>query len=298
MNPSFVGPSATGNVQKRVEQLRQSIQRGQYKAVLFDFDGTLSGLRAGWPQVMVQVLWDYWQAAGLSAREPEPTQRQLLQLVLSTNGMPPLQQMQVFVQMVRDHGGAELDPSECVVTYQQRLGQLIQRRHDSIRQGETTPQQWLVPGAWEVLMALHQWGLKLFLTSGTEYEQVYREAELLGLLPFFPHAIFAPHGHDHLFSKGQILDHLLQQYHWPGETWLGFGDGVVEIREVKRVGGTAIGLATPEVSDSPLKPPWAKSHDPCSASWWDDPTVADKCHRLLAAGADMILPHYLGLVME
>jgi phosphoglycolate phosphatase-like HAD superfamily hydrolase len=299
MNPPAIVPSASCHFQERLEYLRLAVRRGEYKAALFDFDGTLSCLRAGWPQVMVQVLWDYWQAAGLSGGEPERTRQQLLQLVLSTNGMPPLRQMQVFVQTVQNHGGAELDPGECAATYQQRLVQLVQRRYDSIRQGRTSPHQWIVPGARDVLITLQQRGVLLFLASGTDYDQVHTEAELLGLLPFFPQAIFAPQGQDGAFSKGRVLDYLLQRYELRGEVWIGFGDGVVETREIKRIGGTAIGLATSEASDSLLPAQEGTVPlDSLSSTGWDDPTVTEKCQRLLAAGADLVLPHYLGLFVE
>lgn len=284
---------------ERLEQLRQTLRRGKYKAALFDFDGTLSRLRTGWPQVMVQVLWEYWRAVGLPEGDPERTRQQLLHLVLSTNGMPPLRQMQVFVQTVQDRGGSELDPSECAATYQHRLGQLVQSRYDSLRRGETAPQQWIVPGGREVLAALQRHGLMLFLASGTEYDQVCTEADLLGLLPFFPHGIFAPQGQDVSFAKGRIIDQLLCRQKLRGEELIGFGDGVVETREVKRVSGTAIGLATSEASQIPsLTQPQTTSADLPSFICSDDPTVSDKCQRLLEAGADLILPDYLALSLD
>jgi phosphoglycolate phosphatase-like HAD superfamily hydrolase len=284
---------------ERLEQFRQALRRGKYHAAIFDFDGTLSRLRAGWPQVMVQVLWEYWQAAGLPKDEPAQTHQQLLHLVLSTNGMPPLRQMHVFTQMVQERGGSELDPSECAATYQQRLGQLVQSRYDSLRRGETAPQQWIVPGAREMLAALQRRGLRLFLASGTEYDQVRAEADLLGLRSFFPHGIFAPTGQDVTFAKGQIIDQLLRHHDLRGEELIGFGDGVVETREVKRVGGTAVGLATSEVLEiaAPI-PRWTVPAAPASFLHSDDPTVSDKCQRLLAAGADFVLPDYLALSQE
>jgi len=284
---------------ERLEPLRQALRRGKYQAALFDFDGTLSRLRAGWPQVMVQVLEEYWQAAGLPKDAPEQTHQQLLHLVLSTNGMPPLRQMHVFAQMVQERGGSELDPSECAATYQQRLGQLLQSRYDSLRRGETAPQQWIVPGAREMLAALQRRGLRLFLASGTEYEQVQAEADLLGLRPFFPHGIFAPQGEDVSFAKGQVIDQLLRHHALRGEELIGFGDGVVETREVKRVGGTAVGLATSEVREIAVPTPRGTvPAAPASTLHSDDPTVSDKCQRLLAAGADLVLPDYLVLSLD
>jgi len=58
-----------------------------------------------------------------------------------------------------------------------------------------------------------------------------------------------------------------------GHHLLGFGDGYVEIQEVKRAGGVAVGVATDE--------PACQSVDP-----W-------KRRRLMGAGADYIISNYL-----
>ena len=53
---------------------------------------------------------------------------------------------------------------------------------------------------------------------------------------------------------------------------LGFGDGYVEIENVKAVGGTTIGVASDEVNREQL-------------NLW-------KRERLISVGADIIVPHY------
>ena len=39
-----------------VEILRPDLPRGRFRFVLFDFDGTLSLIREGWPQVMIPMM--------------------------------------------------------------------------------------------------------------------------------------------------------------------------------------------------------------------------------------------------
>ena len=39
-----------------VEILRPDLPRGRFRSVLFDFDGTLSLIREGWPQVMIPMM--------------------------------------------------------------------------------------------------------------------------------------------------------------------------------------------------------------------------------------------------
>lgn len=274
----------------RADELAAVVRQGALRAVLFDFDGTLSRLRAGWPQVMTDVLWEYWQAAGLSSAEPDLQRQQLLHLVLATNGMPPLRQMQAFTELVRLHGGAVLDAAECTAAYQCRLMAVVEQRYAAIRRGDSAPEHWRVPGAKQMLAVLQQRNWLMFLVSGTDYEQVCMEAELLELAPFFsPHRLFAPQPSDPQFAKERVIARILQEHGLCGQQLLGFGDGVVETREVKRIGGVAIGLATSESIEAiPLPEP--QGHGP------SDPTVADKYHRLQAAGADLIVPDFRPLL--
>ena len=39
-----------------MEILRPDLPRGRFRSVLFDFDGTLSLIREGWPQVMIPMM--------------------------------------------------------------------------------------------------------------------------------------------------------------------------------------------------------------------------------------------------
>ena len=41
-----------------IEILRPDLPRGRFRSVLFDFDGTLSLIREGWPQVMIPMMVD------------------------------------------------------------------------------------------------------------------------------------------------------------------------------------------------------------------------------------------------
>ena len=53
-----------------IEIINQHIERGRYRAVLFDFDGTLSLIREGWQGIMIPMMVDMLAAtpAGRAAR--------------------------------------------------------------------------------------------------------------------------------------------------------------------------------------------------------------------------------------
>src|SRR5437879_1120561 len=48
-----VGPMLLGD---EIEIINEAIPRGRFRSVLFDFDGTLSLIREGWPQVMIPMM--------------------------------------------------------------------------------------------------------------------------------------------------------------------------------------------------------------------------------------------------
>ena len=56
-----------------IEVLRPDLPRGKFRFVLFDFDGTLSLIREGWPQVMMPMMVDALRETG--TREDEATLR-------------------------------------------------------------------------------------------------------------------------------------------------------------------------------------------------------------------------------
>ena len=89
--------------------------------------------------------------------------------------------------------------------------------------------------------------MTLYLASGTDIAFVRREAEFLGLTPFFGPHIYGALDDYQNFSKKMIIERILRENNLHGEELLGFGDGFVEIEEVKRVGGVAVAVASDEV---------------------------------------------------
>ena len=76
------------------------------------------------------------------------------------------------------------------------------------------------------------------------------------------------------FSKKILIQQVIAGAECKGEEFLGFGDGYVEIENVKEVGGVAVGVATAEPE--------------CAAvDQW-------KRQRLAGVGADFIIPNFLG----
>jgi phosphoglycolate phosphatase-like HAD superfamily hydrolase len=256
---------------EHVEILRGDLERGRYRFAVFDFDGTLSLIREGWPDVMIPMMADILQQAG--AREPR---RELLakveEFVMRLNGRQTIYQMIQLAEEVKARGGTPEDPLVYKHRYHELLLARIQGRLDALETGAAHPHDWTVPGSHAMLEALRERGLKLYLASGTDLPFVRREAALLGLAPFFGEHIYGAIDDYKNFSKRMIVERILREHGIRGEELIGFGDGFVEIEEIKRVGGTAIAVASDEVRRQGIH------------AWKRD--------RLVRAGADLVIADY------
>ncbi len=236
---------------------------------VFDFDGTLSWLRHGWPEIMADVFRPHFPK---TRKSEEEIAQLLLSDILSLNGKPSIHQMNRFQERVRERGGTCPDPKELLDEYQRRLDHAIAERSKSIRKKTVPRDHFVIHAARPLLEWLKEQGIALIILSGTAEHRVREEAQLLDLDHYFDGHIFGSTGPD--FSKRQIIERLLQHETLPGNQLLSFGDGPVEIAETRRVGGTAIGVASDEKINGSRKP---------------DPI---KRRELLSAGADVLIPDF------
>lgn len=240
--------------------------------VLFDFDGTLSLIREGWVRVMVPMMVEVLQETG-TKESPEELEALCNEFVTYLTGKQTIYQMIRLAEEVRRRGGEPEDPVVYKHRYLERLHQRIADRREGLRTGRISPEALLVPGSLPLLEALQERGVQLYLASGTDQPCVLEEARLLGLDRYFGQHIYGALDNYTAFSKAQVIERILQENHLPGDRLLGFGDGYVEIANVKSVGGTAVAVASDEAGRSGQPDPW-------------------KRERLIRAGADLVIPDY------
>jgi phosphoglycolate phosphatase-like HAD superfamily hydrolase len=244
------------------------------RVALFDFDGTLSLIRSGWMDVMVPMMVEI--LAGLGSGESEEDLRGIVgDFVWRLTGQETVYQMIELARQVELRGGRPLDPLVYKKIYLDRLWERIHDRVESLERGDAAPDEYLVPGSRALLEELQDRGMRLYLASGTDEEYMKREADLLGVTGYFDGGVFGALDEYQRFSKGILIRRIIGEMEFTGSEFLGFGDGYVEIEEVKNVGGTAVGVATAE--------PECREVD----EW--------KRQRLIGVGADFIAPNYLGL---
>jgi len=239
---------------------------------VFDFDGTLSWLRHGWPELMCQVFLPYYPMR--PEESAEEVRRELLAEILSNNGRPSIVQMKQFVERVQGRRTEVPAPEELLHQYQSRLDQIIVERSGMMLRHQTRADEFVVFGARAMLELLQQRGLKLFVLSGTLEERVKQEANLLDLARYFGGRIFGSPPDPTRFSKRAVLDEILAEENIRGENLLCFGDGPVEIFHARELGGLAVAVASDEDHNG------SGRMDPAKRS------------QLIDAGAHVLIPDY------
>ena len=240
--------------------------------VLFDFDGTLSLIREGWPEVMVPMMIEYLQATGTS--EDTTTLHNICaEFVMELTGKQTIYQMIRLADEVRQRGGTPPDPVDYKNEYHARLMHRIEARRERLRSGRAEPAEMMVPGSVGLLEQLRTRGTTMYLASGTDEHYVREEVALLQLDSFFGQHIYGARDDYKAFSKAQVIDRILSDNSLDGHALLGFGDGFVEIQNLRDAGGTAVAVASDESGRSGQPDAW-------------------KRQRLIAAGAHVVVPDY------
>lgn len=255
-----------------VEIVREVTLAAPPRFALFDFDGTLSLVREGWPDVMIPMMVAELTATGTSETPAELTNL-ARNFVMQLNGKQTIYQMIRLAEEIKSRGGSPRDPLVYKERYHELLMQRIASRRDSLQSGAMRPQELLVPHACEALALLKERGVELYLASGTDENYVREEADILGLTPYFGRHIYGAIDDHRKFSKQMVIERILRENQVEGARLLGLGDGYVEIDNIKGAGGTAIAVASDEAGRSGKPDLWKRD-------------------RLIGVGADIVIPDF------
>jgi beta-phosphoglucomutase-like phosphatase (HAD superfamily) len=188
------------------------------------------------------------------------------------NGKQTIYQMMQLADEVAQRGGTPREPVEYKHQYHDLLWQQVGSRVESVRSGRIPADEVTVPGSASLLENLDARGLKLYLASGTDLKYVQDELGVLGLDNWFGPHVYGALDDYKKFSKAMIIEQMIRDSGVAGNQIVGFGDGFVEIEEIKKVGGLAIGVASNEETREGIN------------EW--------KRNRLIKAGADIIVGDY------
>ena len=242
--------------------------RGRIRHAVFDFDGTLSLIRAGWQAVMRRQFVDEL------ARTPTSESRDELaqvcdEFISRLTGRQTIYQMLQLEEEVRRRGGTPKTALEYKHHYLALLGDKISDKLAGLKSGRENPEVHRVPGSLTLLQGLASRNVTCYLASGTDHPCVVEEAALLGLTQYFAGGIYGARDDYKSFSKRKLIGQILERHGLSGEELVGFGDGYVEIENTRQAGGIAIGIASQEEA----------------IGTWDD----WKRQRLLSVGAHLLV---------
>ena len=246
--------------------------RPQLTHVVFDFDGTLSLVRQGWPEVMVPMFMEMLpRRAGESA---DAVRQLMTDDIMRLNGKQTIYQMIQLAERIAERGGQPREPLWYKHEYLRRLNERIDTRLTGLRAGTVPRDELLVFGSRALLDQLQQRGVQLYLASGTDEVYVKQEAELLDVSRYFGPHIYGAQDDYKNFSKKLVIERILRENRIAGDNLLAFGDGYVEIQNTKEVGGLAVAVASDEANNGSGR----------MDEW--------KRQRLLGVGADVVIPDY------
>ncbi len=217
--------------------------------------------------MMVEILADC-----KSGESEEQLTAIVKEFVGRLTGKQTIYQMIELADNVTKRGGTPKDPLEYKHMYLDLLWERIKDRIDELKSGHCPPERYQVPGTVPLLESLRERGLKMYLASGTDEIYMKKEAELLGVTKYFDGGVYGALDDYKAFSKAILIQRIITSSEAKGDELLGFGDGYVEIENVKQVGGIAVGIA----SDEP---------DCQKVDEW-------KRDRLVGVGADYIVPNF------
>jgi phosphoglycolate phosphatase len=246
--------------------------RPRISHVAFDFDGTISLIRQGWPEVMVPMLVELLPR--VDGDTDEGNRQMLYDDIMELNGKQTIYQMIQFAERVKERGGEPKEPVWYKREYLRRLDERIGDRVAGLRDGSVRREEWLVHRVGELLDKLRERGVVCYLLSGTDEEYVREEAALLGVDSHFEDRIYGARDDYQSFSKKIAMDRMFEEHGITGENLLSFGDGYVEIQNTKQLGGLAVAVASDEANNGSGK-----------VDEW-------KRQRLLGVGADIVIADY------
>jgi phosphoglycolate phosphatase-like HAD superfamily hydrolase len=227
------------------------------------------------PMMMKAVLGDKYTDADEALFQK--VQTRVTEFIDRTTGIQTLVQMKGLLDLIREFGCVPeekmLDEFGYKQIYNEELLKMVKEREKKLSRGELSQEDFSLKNAIPFLQKLYDAGIKLYLASGTDEEDVKNEARIMGYDYLFEGRIYGAVGDVTKEAKKIVLDRILDTI---GESAFGkvatFGDGPVEIRETHKRGGVTVGIASNELKR------FGRNES--------------KRTRLIKAGADVIIPDF------
>ena len=265
--------------ESEIEIITEQLPVLNIRHAVFDHDGTISTLREGWekimePMMIKSILGKHHETADETLFHR--VRNRVRELIDRTTGIQTISQMCELVHLIRHFGflpeGEILSAVEYKSIFNKELVALVNRRLAKLDSGELAISDFTLKGAVPFLRALKEAGVLLYLASGTDEEDVRREAKRLGYADVFDDRIYGSIGEVTKDAKRVVIERIFNEASGAGNQLVTFGDGPVEMRETTRRGAFAVGVASDELRRFGMNP--------------------EKRMRLIRAGANALVPDF------
>jgi len=255
--------------------MNDEININNYDIAIFDFDGTISSLRYGWENVMKPVMLEC-----IYGEPPYPNKliQEIDEYIECSTGTQTIFQMQWLADKVKEYDKNEngKDAFEYKKIYNEKLLLLVNDRINKLATGISKKTDFLVYGIEKFLAHLFFNGMKLYVFSGTDTEDVINEAKILGVYEYFEDRIYGAEKNKINFSKKILIEDILNNLDIAKEKIIIFGDGPVEIKLANEYAIFNVGIASCENGTNEIN--------------------RTKYKRLKKAGASFIIPNFEELI--
>ncbi len=249
------------------------------KHVLFDHDGTISTLRQGWEKIMEEImikciLGKKYLTADMDIFER--VRERVISYIEASTGVQTIIQMEALVDIIREFQIVSedeiLDKYEYKKIYNRELMKIVNKNIAKLQNKEFDTLDFTIKNAVNFLKDISGRGVKLYLASGTDVEDAINESKMLGYYDLFEGRVYGALNDISRYSKKIIINNIITDNNLAGPELAIFGDGPVEVRECRKRGGIAIGVASDEIRRYGIN--------------------QRKRTRLIKAGAHIIIPDF------
>lgn len=180
----------------------------------------------------------------------EKIKRRVEEYIEEATGVQTIVQMEGLRSMVDEYNIVDKKdrktPMEYKKIYNQRLMEIVNERINQLKRGKLSVEDLTIKGSLEFIKKIYKQGFRLYLTSGTDREDVINEATVLKVASYFEGRIYGAIGTIEDYSKEQVVKEIIDSNNLQGHQLACIGDGVVEIEKVKEKGGITFCVASDE----------------------------------------------------
>ena len=244
----LTNPVTVENTSGNIEIIRE-FDGSNISVGLFDFDGTLSDERVGWPNLMVATNTAFFMSHTENKIAHKDAEKSVIEDIEKTIGIPTYMQMKRLVEMIEKsgHNGAHHDPKLFKDVYNNSLVSMVESRRSQIRNGEISMEDLRIKGSVELLEELSKMLTDgIYLATGSDVDAIKESVDYLGFSKFFPTDRIAGAGSlgPEDDAKEAVINKMLTEYGIKGNQLLTFGDGFPEILHTHLAGGISVGVLT------------------------------------------------------